>query len=116
VEISTKNPLAKKVCLGIEGEQEVFVDVENEWIPPNCRKCHNFGHVDLQCHTKEARIPEEQANDPKGKEIEEQLYQENIVQNDGSGPGRDTNNSDGLNTARYSDTVSDNTTHSPWVY
>lgn len=33
------------------------VDVEYEWVPPLCHKCHSFGYVQSQFPTKEAWLP-----------------------------------------------------------
>ena len=34
----------------------VDIKVEYEWIPPTCKKCKSFGHVDNKCPTKETEL------------------------------------------------------------
>ena len=53
VEISANTHPKKYVWLETDGQEKVKINVEYEWEPPVCTKCDCFGHLDIQCHSKE---------------------------------------------------------------
>jgi len=57
VESSAKKPLPKSLCMEVEGGEKVNIEVEHEWVPPTCKQCPCFGHVESQCPTKETWVP-----------------------------------------------------------
>ena len=107
VEISANTPLKKYVWLETDREEKVKIDVEYEWVPPVCTKCACFGHLDIQCHSKEVwrvknnnntkiakpaqkisvglevvtHTPEQMRTDMEGEEILEILAEHSLVAN-----------------------------------
>ena len=59
VEISASKNLPNQVTLELEDGELVSIPVEYEWIPPCCKNCINFGHIEAQCPTIKVWKPKE---------------------------------------------------------
>jgi len=80
IQIYANKPLPNAVCLETEGK--VNIEVEYDWIPPTCKKCKYFGHVDIHCPTKMSWVPKTHTNEEvkqnqnEGKEKESGVSEE----------------------------------------
>jgi len=53
--------LSESIFLEVDGGEKVNIDVEYEWIPPTCKKCLCFGHMEPHCPTKETWVPKDKS-------------------------------------------------------
>lgn len=75
VEISSNSKLPTSVKMEIGNGEWLETPVQYEWLPPNCVKCCNFGHLESQCPiiTVEKWVPKQVSNDKNANNLEQEL-------------------------------------------